>query len=326
VVIGLAVTREGLPVRYWVLPGNRNDASLVEQIQQDMAGWKLSRVVWVMDRGMTGESQRMALQRGGGHAIIGEKLRRGAKLAQEALKRPSRYRKVRDNLEVKEITFEQGSETRRFVLVRNPQRATKDRAERERLLERLEAEIEVLNERRGPKTEHTKRVCQLKSHPSLGRYVRELKSGELRIDRGKVRDEERLDGKYLLSTTDPSLSAEDVAVGFKQLAEVERSFRTLKSTLDLRPFYHRLPERIEAHVLLCWLALLLVRLIELETGPGWERIRDELDQIHRVDLRTKDGAFQVVTKLAPEQRKILKTLEITPPKQVQSAHLDAPAA
>lgn len=326
VVIGLAVTREGLPVRCWVLPGNRNDASVVEQIQRDMAGWKLSRVVWVMDRGMTGESQRLALQRGGGHAIIGEKLRGGSKRAQEALKRAGRYRKVRDNLEVKEVTINHGSETRRFVLVRNPQQAAKDRADRERLLERLETEIEALNDRRDSKKEHTKRVCRLKSHPSLGCYVRELKSGELRIDRAKVRDEERLDGKYLLSTTDPSLSAEDVAVGFKQLAEVERSFRTLKSTLDLRPFYHRLPERIEAHVLLCWLALLLVRLVELETGRGWERVRDELDQIHRVDLRTKDGAFQVVTKLTPEQRKILKTLEITPSKQVQAARFDAPAA
>ena len=56
-------------MRCWVLPGNRNDASLVEQIQRDVAGWKLSRVVWVMDRGMTGESQRLALQRGGSHAM-----------------------------------------------------------------------------------------------------------------------------------------------------------------------------------------------------------------------------------------------------------------
>jgi hypothetical protein len=69
-----------------------------------------------------------------------------------------------------------------------------------------------------------------------------------------------------------------------------------------------------------------LRLIELATGRGWERVRDDLDQIHRVDLRTKDGAFQVVTKLTPEQRKSLKTLEITPPKQVQAARLDAPAA
>jgi transposase len=309
-----------------VLPGNRNDASLVEQVQRDLAGWRLSRVVWVMDRGMAGESQRVALQRGGGHAIVGEKLRGGSKQAQEALRRAGRFRKVRENLEVKEITLDNGSERRRFVLVRNPQQVERDRAERERLLERLEAEIEALNERRGSKAEHTKRVCALKSHPSLGRYVRELKSGFLRIDRGRVREEERLDGKYLLSTTDPSLSAEEVALGFKQLAEVERSFRTLKSTLDLRPLYHRLPERIEAHVLLCWLALLLVRLVELETGQGWERVRDALEAIHRVDLQAKDGAFQVVTNLNAEQRKLLKALDVTPPRRVCKAHLDAQAA
>lgn len=326
VVVGLAVTRGGLPVRCWVLPGNASDAALVEQIQSDLAGWKLSRVVWVMDRGMAGESQRMALQRGGGHVIVGEKLRGGSKQAQQALRRPGRYKRVRDRLEVKEITVENGSDKRRFVLVRNPQQAARDRAERERLLARVETEIEALNARRTASREHTRRVCELKSHPSLGRYVRELKSGALRIDRGRVRDEERLDGKYLLSTTDPSLSAEEVALGYKQLAEVERSFRTLKSTLDLRPIYHRLDERIEAHVLLCWLALLLVRLVETETGKSWTRVRDEIEQIHRVDLRSKDGAFQVVSKPGAQQRKILKTLDIPLPKPLQTAHLDASAA
>jgi len=69
-----------------------------------------------------------------------------------------------------------------------------------------------------------------------------------------------------------------------------------------------------------------VRLVEIETGRGWERVLDELDQIHCVDLRTKDGAFQVVTKLAAEQRKLLKAREITPPKQVQAASFHAPTA
>jgi transposase len=326
VVIGLAVTRGGLPVRCWVLPGNRNDASLVERVQRDLAGWKLSRVVWVVDRGMAGENQRLALQRGGGQVIVGEKLRGGSKQAQEALSRAGRYQRVRENLEVKEITLRNGSETRRFVLVRNPKHAERVRAERERLLERLVAEIEALNTRRGSKAQHSRRVCELKTHPSLRPYVRELKSGELRVDRARVRAEERLDGKYLLSTTDPSLSAEDVALGYKQLAEVERSFRTLKSTLDLRPLYHRLPERIEAHVLLCWLALLLVRLVETETEEGWELVRDELDQIHRVDLRTKDGDFQVVTKLTDRQRKLLKSLGFTPPKVASSVRLRTAAA
>ena len=296
VVVGLAVTRDGIPVRCWVLPGNTADASLVGRVQEDLAGWKLSRVVWVMDRGMAGERQRIELQRGGGHVIVGEKLRRGSKQAAEALKRPGRYARVRENLEVKEVAVEQGSETRRFVIVRNPEQAERDRRLREALLERLEAELEALNERRSGR-EHTKAVCALTSHSVYGRYLRELKSGKLRIDRGRVRSEERLDGKYLLSTTDPSLSAEDVALGYKQLAEVERAFRTLKHTLDLRPLYHRLPERITAHVLLCWMALLLVRLVERETGQSWPRVREELARLHLANLSTKDGAFQVTTRL-----------------------------
>jgi len=327
VVIGLAVTRGGLPVRCWVLPGNTNDASLVERVQQDLAGWKLSRVVWVVDRGMAGESQRLALQRGGGHVIVGEKMRGGSAEAQEALSRPGRFKTVRDGLEVKQVTIENGSQKRRFVVVRNPQEVKRDRAARQRLLERLEGEIESLNARKDEnKKQHTRRVCELKSHPSLGRYVRELKSGELRVDRGRVREEERLDGKYLLSTTDPSLSAEDVALGYKQLQDVERGFRTLKHTLDLRPLYHRLPERIEAHVLLCWLALLLVRLVERETGQGWERVRDELAAMHRANLLAKDGRFQMVTTPTQKQRKLLRKLELTPPKPVQKVELHASAA
>jgi transposase len=321
VVIGLAVTRDGIPVRCWVMPGNTADASMVGRVQQDLAGWKLSRVVWVMDRGMAGESQRIELQRGGGQVIVGEKLRGASKKAAAALQRAGRYARVRDNLEVKEVTIEEGSETRRFVVVRNPRQAERDRALRDGLLEHLEAEIETLNERRSG-AEHTKAVCALKSHPAYGRYLRELKNGELRIDRTKVRDDERFDGKYLLSTTDPSLSVEDVALGYKQLAEVERAFRTLKSTLDLRPIYHRLPERIRSHVLLCWLALVLVRLVERETGESWESIREELAQLQRVDLSAKDGAFRALTRLTDRQRKILKTLEIEPPKQLQKVQLD----
>src|SRR5690606_1639123 len=87
VVIGLAVTREALPVRCWVLHGNRNDVSLVARGERGLAGWKLCRVVWVVDRGMAGESQRLALQRGGGQVIVGEKLRGGSKQTQEALSR-----------------------------------------------------------------------------------------------------------------------------------------------------------------------------------------------------------------------------------------------
>lgn len=93
VVIGLAVTRDGIPVRCWVLPGNTADASTVEMVQRELAGWKMNRVVWVMDRGFAGEEQRRVLQRGGGHVILGERLRSAEPAIQEALRRPGRYQR-----------------------------------------------------------------------------------------------------------------------------------------------------------------------------------------------------------------------------------------
>ncbi|MCA1679055.1 MAG: hypothetical protein LC777_08995, partial [Actinobacteria bacterium] len=89
-----------------------------------------------------------------------------------------------------------------------------------------------------------------RDHVTLGRYVRQTKTGRLLIDGARIKAEERLDGKYLLSTSDPDLSAEDVALGYKNLLEAERGFRDLKSTLELRPVFHRVKRRIRAHVLL----------------------------------------------------------------------------
>jgi len=143
------------------------------------------------------------------------------------------------------------------------------------------------------------------------------------IDREVVRREERLDGKYLLSTTDPSLTAEEVALGYRQLLEVERAFRTLKHTLELRPLYHRLPERIRAHVLLCWLALLLVRVMERKAGESWGRMREELEELRLVTLRTVEGTVQLVTEPTAAQRKILASLSIPLPRRVRCLELDS---
>ena len=106
---------------------------------------------------------------------------------------------------------------------------------------------------------HVKAECALRDHPTLGRYVRLTPSGRLRIDRAKVASEQRLDGKFLLSTSDPDISAEDVALGYKNMLEAERSFRDLKGILRLRPVFHRLEDRIRAHILIsgwrcCWSA------------------------------------------------------------------------
>jgi transposase len=149
------------------------------------------------------------------------------------------------------------------------------------------------------------------------RFLRELKSGKLAISRTAVTADEKLDGKYIIRVTDPSLSAEDAALGYKQLAEVERAFRTMKSQLDLRPVHHRLDDRIRAHVLLCWLALLLVRIIETETSATWEALRDELDEVMLTRISSKDGKVEIVSNLSPDQEKILKNLQLSPPRRIR---------
>lgn len=288
-------------------------------MQRDLAGWRLNRVVWVLDRGFVGEKQRIALQRGGGHVLIGEKLRASGEESHPALKRAGRFQTVRDNLHVKEVRMVDGSNEERFVVVRNPEQAEKDRSVRERIVDRLEGEIERVNSTAAKrKGAHSKAVCDLLRTTRGRRFLRELKNGRLEINRKAVRADEKLDGKYLIRVTDPSLSAEDAALGYKQLAEVERAFRTMKSRLDLRPVHHRLDQRIRAHVLLCWLGLLLVRVIETESGMTWDRIRDAMDEISLTSLLSKHGRVEIVSNLGDDQRNILKKLNVDPPKRVRS--------
>src|SRR5207344_855683 len=124
----------------------------------------------------------------------------------------------------------------------------------------------------------------LAGKPGLKRFLRVTPAGLLRIDKHAIKTETNLDGKYLLRSSDPHLSAEDIALGYKQLLEVERGWRDMKQIIDLRPVYHRREDRIRAHVLLCWLALLLIRVAETTAGEPWtwNRIRTELQRLHAV--------------------------------------------
>ena len=320
VTIGLAVTRRGLPVRCWILPGNQHDAKTVDQIQKDLNSWNIGRVVWVMDRGMAGDENRRILQRAGGQYILGEKLR-GVHLNEAAVSQPGRFKVVKDNLHVKEVFVGEGAGRRRYVIAYNPEQAKVDRINREKTLERLRCEVDALNNAKRRKS--SKAQCNVLLHQSMGRYVKELKSGKLKIDKAKIKQEERLDGKYLLSTSDQHLSAEDIALGYKQLMEVESAFRTLKGSLSLRPIYHSKDERIRSHVLICWLALLFVRIAETETELSWANIRRSMQRLNLVEFLTKDGRVLQHTELTHDQRNILNKLNIKPPKSVLKVDLAA---
>lgn len=322
IIIGLAVTREGIPVRVWVWPGNTNDMSVIGEVKDDLRGWRLGRVVTVVDRGFSSDENLTYLTRAGGHWIAGEKMRDGSKDAQEALSRQGRYQTVRDNLRVKEVRVGNGDAAKRFVVCHNPAEAERDKQLRDDTIARLEAELQRIKTARAKAKSakddaaHHRAECALRDHPALGRYLRQTKTGRLQIDRAKIKAEQRLDGKYLLSTSDPDLSAEDVALGYKNLLEAERGFRDLKTTLELRPVFHRLEHRIRAHVLICWLGLLLIRVAERQTGQTWRRIALELGRLHLVTLTGPDGTVEQTTPPSPLAAQILAATQVKAPPRI----------
>ena len=139
---------------------------------------------------------------------------------------------------------------------------------------------------------------------------------QLRINAAVLKTEANLDGKYLLRTSDPKPSAEDIALGYKQLLEVERGWRDLKQIIDLRPVYHRKEQRIRAHVVLCWLALLLVRLVETACAGTWPTLRRELDRIAVGTFAGPAGVFRQRTEITKPQRDILAQLNLDPPPRI----------
>ena len=320
VVIGMAVTRNGIPLRVWCWPGNTADSALIRQVKDDMRDWSLSRVVWVADRGFTSAENRRYLRKGGNHYIIGERLRSGSAEAGAALSRQGRYQEVAANLRVKEVRI---AEDERFVICHNPEGAERDAAIRARLIAQLKELIDGTDALGKDKRAELRGVISTK--PGLNRYLRVTSGGLLRIDAAKAKAEENLDGKYLLRTSDPKMTAEDIALGYRQLLEVERGWRDLKQVIDLRPVYHRKEERIRAHVILCWLALLLARIAENATGDTWPQLRRQLDRIAVGTFTGPAGTFRQRTEISPAQAAILEHLGIDPLPRIYQLTLPLPA-
>lgn len=325
-LIGFAVTRGGIPVRCWVWPGNTADASVVEEVKRDLNGWKLNRVLIVLDTGFNSAQNRRILQGAGDHYIIGEKMRLGPKRRPaQVLGRGGKYRKLPDGLEIKEVIVGGGSPAhRRFVIVRNPEEAARDRRKRESILTEIQQRLAELAQLSGQT--HTKAACALRAHDTFGRYLRQTRTGRLVIDRARVRRDARLDGKFLVSSSDDFLPADDLAYGYKQLWQIERVHRDLKHVVDLRPIHHRLEDRIRSHVLLCWLALLLIRVAENETGRTWHQMKQLLSPIDVGRHRTANGEVWQVRPLRAEQKDLFQALHLDiPPRYLKIQALDRKA-
>ena len=319
VVIAMAVTRDGVPVRCWTFPGNTADTAIIRTVKDDLGGWGLRRLVWVADRGFASAANRAYLTRGGGHYIHAEKLRQTNTEAAAALARAGRYRTVADNLRVKEVSVapggdgdgDDGARAQRFVICHNPEQAQRDQQVRAHLvthLQQLIAGSDTWTARRRDEL-----VGSLKTKPGLRRYLRRTSAGLLRVDQAAIKREARLDGKWLLRTSDTTLTPDDLAAAYKQLLAVERGWRDFKGALGLRPVFHYREDRIRAHIQLCWLALLLLRMIENVTGDTWRNIRHELDRMHLITLATDHGRVAQRSATTPGQRTLLQALDLPEP-------------
>lgn len=316
IVVGLAVTRDGLPIRHWIFPGNTVDVTTVERVKSDLRGWQLGRCVFVGDAGMVSKENLRTLSLGGGRYIVNMPIRQGDEISEQVLARAGRFREVAENLRVKEVVLGEGERRRRFVVCHNPDEETRQRKHRERVLAELEAELASLAS--CDAHTHSKRECGLRASRRYGKYLAATKDGRLRIDRAKVAAAARLDGKFVVHSNDDTLSAEDLALGYKQLMRVEHAWRTLKTGLEMRPVHHHAVHRIHAHVAITVLALLLERVAERACQDTWRNIRDDLRQVKLVELIGPNGRVLQTTEPAPAASKRLKSLQIDNPPLVLS--------
>ena len=313
VVVALAVTREGLPVRSWVFPGNTTDVKTVEKVKADLRGWQLGRALFVADAGMNSQDNRQLLAKACGKYLLAVRLGSVTEVKTEVLTRPGRYQKIADNLYAKEVIVGDGERRRRYILCFNPLEAKRQRRHREQVIQELEEEL----------SKHVANRATARWAINLlasGRYKRYLlvdDQGCLQLNSQAVRDAQKSEGKWVLITNDDTISVEDAARGYKGLLVIERCFRTLKSTqIKLEPMQHWLPHRIEAHIKICVFALLLERVAEMTCQKPWSAIKNLLSTLQLSEFQTSNQTFCQRNEITPELLKLLKTLEIPPPKLV----------
>ncbi len=333
VCIALVVTREGMPLGYEVFPGNRTDVTTVEEIVETMeARYGIAERVWVMDRGMMSAENVEWLQETGRRYLIGT--------ARSELKRWSReiadahdWRTVREGVEAKLCRGPEGSET--FLLCRSADRRAKEKAMHERFAKRIEARLESLgrrlarSRRRLPSEAIGRQIGRILGQNSraAGRYQIRVEDDPTRASglrlswSAKPEWDEwawHSEGTYILRTNVADWTSEELWRTYIQLTEAEAAFRIHKSDLSIRPIWHQKAERVQAHILVCFLAYVLWKTLEqwqqrAGLGNSPRTILEELARIQSTD---------VVLPLADEPGRELRIRCVVRPDAAQAMLLD----
>jgi len=304
VCIALVVTREGIPLGYELFAGNRTDVTTVEQIVSTMeARYGTADRVWVMDRGMTSAKNIAWLQRGQRRYVIGTPKSEIKKWAAELVDRTD-WQTVREGVEAKVCRGPQGEEC--FVLCRSVERGHKERAMHDRFKTRIEAGLAKMHTRIGAMK---RRVDRGALDRQLGRLLQRNSRAAGRYDivltedptttagvRLTWRVREAWDewaayseGCYVLRTNITDWTTERLWQTYVQLADAEAAFRIEKSDLRIRPIWHQKTERVQAHILVCFLAYVMWKTIEqwqsrAGLGNSPRTLLEELGRIHSHDV------------------------------------------
>lgn len=272
-VIGVVMRRDGLPVACEVWPGNTADVTTVKPVIERLRKrFKIKKVVFVCDRGMVSKANLEALTEAGYQYIVGMKMRGVREVRDEVLGRAGRYQEVNERLRVKEVWVDD----RRYVVCFNPEEAAKDQHDREGILANLEKKLGEGG------------VKKLIANRGYKRFLKVTKGGAC-IDKKRVEEDARYDGKYVLRTT-TDLSADEVATAYKQLTWIERLWRELKDVMRLRPiFHHKKSDNVLGHIFACFLALYLAallrrRLAEAGVEAQWDEVIRDLSDVRAVTV------------------------------------------
>jgi len=317
VVVALAVTRDGIPVRSWVLPGNTTDVNTVEKVRADLRGWNLGRALFVADSGMNSQDNRTELSRACGKYLLACRMANVAEIKRDVLSKRGRYTVFKDNLHAKEVIVGDGERRKRYILCFNPKESERQEKHRQDVIACLESELE----RHPDSNASAQWAIELLASRRYKRYLKVTKAGKIRINRGAVRQAAKYDGKWVLETNDDTISLEDAAMGYKGLMVIERCFRSLKRTqIKMTPMYHWLSRRIEAHVKICVLALMIERIAERTCGQPWSKIARSLQKLQVTKFFNLNHRVCLRNEIPADTRNILNKLKINPPKQL--VHLE----
>ena len=336
VCIALVVSREGMPLGYEVFAGNRADVKTVEEIVKLIeARYGVADRIWVMDRGMVSEANLEFLREQGRRYIVGTPRSQLRRFEAELL--GAGWTVLREGLEVKRCASPDGAET--FILCRSAERRAKEQAIHARAAERLEAALQEMavacSKRAQAVTALERRVGRL-----LEKYSRAARLFRVAVSAGENgraavtwtrhavwNDWAQLaDGCYLLRSNIADWSAAELWKAYSQLTEAEAAFRIQKSDLALRPVWHQKQDRVQAHILVCFLGYVLWKTLgkmcqAAGLGDCPRKVFDTLSQLRTVDvvLPTRQGVElrrRCVERPDPHQAILLHRLGMQPPESL----------